>query len=294
VLSLLFVRTVDSFAVVTAPMVGLGLDELAGERAQDPRVSMAGALGLVLLAIGLPIDHWQEFPAGPGLVEAVWPTPMFRFLEEQHVAGPMFVSDGWAGPFLGVLYPREKAFFDPRFEAYSEAFVWDVYRSIRYGEAGWQEKLDRYGVQAILLKYTSAREAKFQGGRENLRQLLAKSPPWALVGFGDSGELFVRRRGPNAEIAARFDIPGVEPDAARFLAEPKTAAAGLARAVESGFHDNRVLAFAAVSVAAAGNKPLADKLLARADAQHPGDVQIQNARAAIAFGSQSPPPAQAP
>ncbi len=286
-LSLRHVRTVDAFGVVAAPLLALSLDGLfAAYFASTPaRFAGLGALGLLML--GLPVDRWSIYPPGAGIVEDVWPTAMFHFIEERGLTGPAFVSDGWAGPFLGVFYPRERAFFNPRFEAYSPELVRDVYRRVRYGGPGWQEILDRFGVQLVLLKYTSPGEARFQGGRENVRQLLPRSPDWALIGFTDTGELFVRREGPNAAAAVRFGIPGVEPDRGTFLAPPRLAARPLVRAVDDGFHDNRVLSLAAVAVAATGDQPLAARLLARADAQRPNDPRVLDARAAVASSTPS-------
>jgi hypothetical protein len=285
VLSLTYVRAVDAFAIVTAPVLALALEDLRA-RPRGPRL----AVGIVAaLAVGLPLDHWfglpfgGQFPHPPGfgVNASAWPTAMFRYIEDQGIVGPAFVGDAWAGPFLGAFYPRERAFFDPRFEAYSPAFVRDVYRSIRYGQPGWQDKLDAHGVQMVLTPYTSAGEARFQGGRENLRQLLAQSPRWALVGFNDDGELFVRRDGPNAALAARAEIPGVDPDRAAFVGAPALAAPGLLRAVDAGWHDNRALVLAALASAAAGDEARASALLARADAQRPGDPRVRRAREAV-------------
>ncbi len=293
-LSLRYARAVDAFAIVTAPTLAVALDALLA-----PPLARAPALGLfalALLALGLPVDRWSFVPPGVGIVESVWPTSMFGFIADQHIAGPAFVSDGWAGPFLGAFYPRERAFFDPRFEAYSPAFVRDVYRSIRYGEPGWDEQLNRYGVQLVLLKYTTPGERAFEGGRENLRQLLAKSPRWALVGFGDAGEIFVRREGPNADVAARHAIPGVDPDEGAFLVPPALAAAPLLRAVSDGFQDNRVIALAAAAVAAGGDRATALRLLDQADARRPGDPNVLAVRARIeaappgGSGAEAPPP----
>jgi hypothetical protein len=280
-LSLEYVRTIDAFAIVTAPVLAVSLDGMLAGRIKDSWMPLIGLVALAGLTVGLPLDHGAAVPPGVGIVESVWPTPMFRFIEEQGLAGPAFVSDGWAGPFLGVFYPRERVFFDPRFEAYSPGFGRDVYRRVLYGAPGWQDLLDRYGVQLVLLKYTSSGEARFEEGRENLRQHLARSPAWALVGFGDTGEIFVRCEGVNGGAAARFAIPGVEPDRGLFFVEPALAAVPLVRAVDNGFQDNRVLALAAVAVGSAGNLPLAVELLERADGQRLGDPQVLEARRAL-------------
>jgi hypothetical protein len=161
-----------------------------------------------------------------------------------------------------------------------------VYQRVRDGEAGWERELDRYGVELVLLRYTSPGEARQQGGRDNLRQVLAWSPAWALVGFGDTGEIFVRRRGTNADAAARLAIDGVDPDRGAFLVAPDRAAPGLLRAVDAGLADVRVLTLAAIAVATAGDTAAAEQLLGRAEAQHPGDPRVEQARAVIAAVAQ--------
>jgi hypothetical protein len=280
-LSLRHVRVADSFAIVAAPIGAKALDDLLGERGAAPKTRALGLALMGALTAALPLDHFRTHAPGVGVVEAVWPESTLRFFEREHLVGPAFLSDGWAGPYLGAFSPRERVYFDPRFEAYSPSFVREGYRAVLYGEPGCEEQLDRYGVELVALKYTSAGERRFEGGKENLRQILARSPRWALVGFGDAGEVFVRVAGPNGPAAARLAIPGVDPDRAAFLGPPAASAPGLLRAVDAGFQDSRTLALAAFSAAAAGKPALAADLLGRAESRRPGDPLVAAVRDAL-------------
>jgi hypothetical protein len=144
--------------------------------------------------------------------EDTWPLALNTFVQREHLVGPAFVQDGWAGPYLGLRYPEERVFFHPAYESYSVEFFRNSYMRTRDGEPGWEETLARHGVALVMMKYTSPRERARQEGRPNLRARLAESAAWALVAFDDHGEIYVRREGANHEAAERLGILGVDPD----------------------------------------------------------------------------------
>jgi hypothetical protein len=116
----------------------------------------------------------------------------------------------------------------------------------------------------VLLRYTTPGEAQLQQQKPNLRQLITRDPRWSLVTFDDLGMLLVRRAGPNAEHAAAFDLPYVEPDGLGFLASPRHALTGLRRELGRGNSALRVLLLAVCAERDAGNDVEAKRLLARA------------------------------
>lgn len=240
----------------------------------------ARAAGLaVALALGAALDRTSISPPAIGASPAVWPTSLFDVLPTEGLVGPAFVHDGWAGPFLARFWPRERVFFHPAFEAYSPEHV-RLYQSIRYGEPGWESALDAYGVQLVVMKYTSPRERAFQDGGPNLRQGLASSPAWALVAFDDRGEIFVRREGPNAAVAAR--APSfVDPDALAFSTRPRETRDGLEFVATRSPRSMRVVALLAIARADAGDREGALTLLAEADRDAPGDPTLALARRAL-------------
>ncbi len=223
VLSLRYVRFVDVFAMVSAPILALALTDL--RLRMDVRPWLRGAAVAVAVVVA-PLSHWSHFPPRFGFSEHLWPTGLFTFVGAQNLRGPAFVSDGWAGPYLAFFYPRERAYFFPAFDAFSVG-LFREYMDIRYGRPGWDTKLDHYGIELCILKYTSPNERRYQGGADNLRQHLAADPRWSLVDFDDLGEIFVRTAGVNRAAAEGFGVTGVDPDRVRLLEANRTVGARL-------------------------------------------------------------------
>jgi hypothetical protein len=275
--SLTYARMVYAFALVSAPLVAASVSAWLAQR-RPARVQM---LALLLLGLAAPAYVYRDHTPGFGLSPWVWPSSHFAFIREHTMQGQAFVSDAWAGPFLGTFYPQRRVFFDDRLEAYSEHFARDVYQRMRYGEPGWDRLLDAYQIEIVLLRYTTPGEAAFQHGAPNLRQLLAADARYSLVHFDDQGELFVRARGPNAGISEHFAITGVDPDRRQFIGRPSQAAAGLLRAAEHGNRSTTLLALTALALADRGDGEHALAAAQAAQAQTPDDPWVGSVLAAI-------------
>ncbi len=209
-LSVRYVRFVDLFAMVAAPVLALALSDVTStlRLSRWPWLRAAVVLGVALTA---SMVHGARYPRILRFAPHTWPHELFAFVSDEQLHGPAFVSDGWAGPYLAFFYPRERAYFFPAFDAFSPA-LYREYMHIRYGRSGWDHKLDSYGIQLCILKYTSPNERRYQAGAPNLRQRLAADPRWALVDFDDLGAIFARRGGVNSKVADRFGLSGVDPD----------------------------------------------------------------------------------
>ncbi|MFP6686643.1 MAG: hypothetical protein VB934_18120, partial [Polyangiaceae bacterium] len=298
-------RVVDSFAVVAAPLIAVGISRLI---LRWNEVKPLVLLTLITTALGAPLQHWSHMPVGPGLNPAVWPTTIFSWIKAEKLRGPTFVSDGWAGPFLAEFFPEQKSFFDPRFEAYSPEHYLGVYRHIRYGQPGWDKLLDDFGVQLIILKYTSPGEAKRQDFQANVRQHLLTHSDWSLIGFNERGEIFARRSGVNGDKAKRYAVSCFDPDLGTFIAPPACYAKALLAMVDRGFTDNHVLLPTAIAQAYAGRLNVAQHLVNEAKKQQPDDGRVDHvstelrliagaaasARAAAAHSSAARPAPVAP
>jgi hypothetical protein len=158
-------------------------------RAIISRLNAVVAAAVAALAIFL---QFSAVRFGPGLDDRFYPKRAFEFVREQALPDNAYVSDGWAGQWLWAFYPERRVFYDNRLEAYSFEFYRGVYQAIRYGEPGWQEKLDSYGVNTLVLKYSTTQERSFQEGRPNLRDLAFSSDRWRLLYWDDIGMVYVR------------------------------------------------------------------------------------------------------
>lgn len=265
-------RFVDLAFVAGAP----ALAALASARL--PRLPKEPAVAIVI-ALAAVLDRTSIAPPKIGLAAAVWPTPLFDAVDHAGIRGPAYVQDGWAGPFLERYWPRERVFFHPVFEAYSDEHA-HLYQSIRYGEPGWEEALDRYGVALVIMKHTSEREREFQHEKPNLRQHLAASKSWAIAALDELGAVWVKRDGPNAAVAKEL-ASGVDPDRMAFIGHPRAARAGLEVLYERGPRSVRLMILLAMARADAGEHESAKALLDEAETMAPDDLRVDRARRAL-------------
>jgi hypothetical protein len=149
---------------------------------------------------------------GVGLDERFYPKRIFRFVAEQDLPEHAYVSDAWGGHWLWEFYPRRRVFYDNRLEAYSFDFYRNVYQSIRYGEPGWQEKLDSHGINTLVLRYSTPGEREFQKGAPNIRDLAFASDRWRLVFWDDLGMVFVRTPATDRGCAGCRTLDRFNPD----------------------------------------------------------------------------------
>ncbi len=269
-LTLRYVRVGFDFAIIVAPALAVSATDLLARASVALRARVA-PIALAVLAVVAPIERWQHYAPRWRYSERAFPLALFHVVEARGLRGPAFLSDGWAGPWLGFYYPAERAFFDPRLEAYDPSFIVDVYQHVRYAKPGWEAILDQYGVRLVLLKYTTEGERRFQDGKDNLRQALARDPRWALVAFDDLGEIFVRRDSPAAALA----IDWVDPDRGVFLGPPARSAPSLVAAWRrADLRSPRLALLGAVALADAGAPREALALVDEALAIYPDEPRL--------------------
>ncbi len=227
-LSLRHSRFVDLACALAAPGLALALTSIAAASHDSRRVERAfGVLtGCAVFCVLTLVASTGRF--GFGYEPSTWPVSLMRDARSLGLSGPAFVQDGWAGPYLAFRYPRERVFFHPAFDAYSQHFFREVYMRTRDGESGWDDALDRHGVRLVLMKHTSPNERKRQQGRPNLRQRLVHDERWALLSFDAYGLLFARRSSLGS-VARAAVIEGFDPDRAAFFLHPSNARAGLSQ-----------------------------------------------------------------
>jgi hypothetical protein len=74
---------------------------------------------------------------------------MVDHIKTSNLQGNLFNQYGWGGFLLWAL-PDHKVFIDGRMDVYKRE-ISDPYKTIVNLEAGWEELIDRYAIQHILL-----------------------------------------------------------------------------------------------------------------------------------------------
>jgi len=119
---------------------------------------------------------WEHAP----LLEESLPVNAAAFIRENKLPGPLFNSYNWGGYLIWRLYPQYPVFVDGRTDLYDDEFL-RRYLRVALAKGDWQETLDRYRVNTILIERDSL-----------LANLLEKTTGWVPVYADKMAVVFVR------------------------------------------------------------------------------------------------------
>lgn len=208
-LALTSLRNVLWWGWVTAPMLAANIAAIGANRAMRRAEQQTGrgstppaaharvevpALNwlIALVLVGFTVlftPIWR--PANPFVPEdqksAVadnTPVKVAQYIKENHPPAPLFNYMEWGGYLEWELYPQYKLFIDGRFEA-RITDVWHDYLSISRARTDWQQTLDRYGVNTLVLN---------KDWHADLVAAVEKSPSWHKAYEDKQGIIFTRAR----------------------------------------------------------------------------------------------------
>lgn len=164
-------RNIPLFAIISAPLLAEGLDDLlvnanpdvkfsAWIKGLDSRLQMLDGqlkgtfwpmfsflIAAVGLAAGVRFDIDQQ---GYALDQEVFPIAAVDWLEDNPQEGEMFNYFTWGGYLEYRLWPEKQVFIDSKSDFYGEDFV-RQYGKVIFQQEGWQEVLDQYDVSWAIL-----------------------------------------------------------------------------------------------------------------------------------------------
>ena len=146
--------------------------------------------GLLLLAVVCCLPPLQAYNpllrvrrAGPRVEDAL--EEVHRHLRRTDPGGNIFSRLEWGAYLSYTATPDYKVFLDVRIDMYPDD-VWDEYKQVTLGGPGWQDILDRYQVNYLLL------DAGFHR-RTGLLACVEQSAQWQRTYQAGDALLFVRR-----------------------------------------------------------------------------------------------------
>lgn len=156
-------RGVVWFGLVMAPIlashlsaIGDNLPTRHSPKKLNPRTSWLNfglsSLLLVLALISLPWFRSSIPMRGDyrSLVTRDTPVDSVGFLMETEPAGRVFNDMAFGSYMIWASQPDYLVFADPRIELFPE-HIWNDYQVISRSAPGWQEKLDHYGINTLVL-----------------------------------------------------------------------------------------------------------------------------------------------
>ncbi len=183
------VRVIFLFSLLAAPLAARNLSPLANRLLPPNRIP--ARWGTLVAALSILFFAWwwsgHDPLHGRGMDERNYPIAAFRFIEQNELPGEIFHPDRWGGAFTWYFWPERKNFIDGRLEVFGERFWKDTYFRVLGCGPAWEETLDLYGINTIILRIGSA------SGRDRIGARLLRHPDWALVYFDDQLMIHCRR-----------------------------------------------------------------------------------------------------
>ena len=218
-LGLIASRNIPLFGIVAAPVAALAVSEWLGSLEQAPVAAWLQRVAGALKRLGSSVAEMEAIPrlhlvsaAAIVLVAAIFyapaPPPAFRAVFDgktfpakalasmggSGAQGRIFTYDQWGDFLIYNFFPRNQVFIDGRSDFYGSNFV-QKYLDIVTVKYCWQQHLDEYGVDTVLLPP----DAPLAGA-------LKESSRWRVV--YDDGVAIVFRAGnrpDSSQVSAAID-----------------------------------------------------------------------------------------
>lgn len=226
-LALISARNIPIFMIVAAPPVALAIEELLG-RLQGARLAgwlqnamrgfeeLAGGIGatdrlarvpVTSLAAMLLVTVLFYLPTGASALTAEYdpqkyPAKALAALEAAGSAKAIFTDDEWGDYLIYRLYPKSKVFVDGRSDFYGGVFD-QKYLDVMNGKYDWEETLERYGVETVLLR-----------AEASLASTLKESRRWRVIYDDGIAIAFRSAARDQTRMAGRESLEGAQVSAA--------------------------------------------------------------------------------
>jgi len=190
-----FVLAVLPFLALALVRIGRRLAETADESGRRSLERLGTVACLLLLGLSI-LDQavlTKRFPPGFGVAPHFFPEGAVASLERLNLSGRVFNSYQFGGYLLWRRWPANQVFIDGRYDAvlFDEA-VLEAYREAHHSPAALDRLAAVYNIEILLLDADPySRMGHIQG-----------HPGWARVYWDAVSEVYVRRRGRYAELAA--------------------------------------------------------------------------------------------
>ncbi|HYV12102.1 MAG TPA: hypothetical protein VE980_14470, partial [Pyrinomonadaceae bacterium] len=154
---------------------------LTGAEARPNGIQLLINVVLLLAALALGVSriwHFASHQRDYAMLRN--PVAAVEFLKSQHLPGPIYNRYGWGGYLVYQLYPEYRVYIDGRADVYGDQFFTEAMNTYD-GLRNWQEPLNRYGIQTIIIDADGP-----------LSSLLRTDNEWAKVYEDDQAVIFRR------------------------------------------------------------------------------------------------------
>ena len=195
ILALRTTRGVVWFGIVMAPILAEHLAILVDAYRHKPEQTKVRKgnqvinwtlFGIIFAAVLISLPWFKNslpFPSSKaGLISTETPLKATQFLLTKQLPPEIFNEMGFGSYLIWAAYPDYQVFVDPRIELYPIETWWD-YSALGNALPGWENLLDKYGFQALLLD---------PGNQASLISAVKLSPDWVLEYEDPVAQIYTR------------------------------------------------------------------------------------------------------
>jgi tetratricopeptide (TPR) repeat protein len=208
-------RAIPYFILTILPPLALALVRIADQRSPGGQersrrwLERAGALVFLLVLAASIVDqalYRPRFPRGFGVRPNLFPEGASAFLERHRLDGRLFNAYQFGGYLIWRRWPANQVIIDGRYDAvlFDQALLEAYFRAYRSPDT-LHRLTAAYRAEILVLSVS----------RNSLRMAyIDEDPRWVLVYWDNVAEVFVRRGGRHAGLAAdhEYRLTRAEPD----------------------------------------------------------------------------------
>jgi hypothetical protein len=171
------------FIIVFAPLLATMLARWVDDYTTSKDKPLCNA-GLFAVIAGMIVWFFPSHSLLENVVARDYPVQAVEHLRSHPVEGRLLNDYGWGGYLIWSTHPEQKVFIDGRADIYEYSGVLPEYLSIIRIEREALALLEKYGVQACLVRR-----------KDPISTLLAASPEWRQTYADELSAIFVRNGG---------------------------------------------------------------------------------------------------
>jgi hypothetical protein len=214
ILAARMIRNFGPFAIILMPIFALNIQAYFDRINLSTRLyrfAYAGVLTAgILLLYAIPTNRiygWLNASDRFGLGIPAGAEGGVRFVQDNHLAGPLFNNFDVGSYLIWKLYPEERVFVDGRPEAYSPEFFANVYKPMQEDPRQWKHYADDvYHIEYVFFDYHD-----ITPWAQAFLSSISQDSNWPLVYQDDSTVIFVRRNASHAELIRQSSRKPNEP-----------------------------------------------------------------------------------
>ena len=203
------IRNFGPYALVFLPTTALNLASYQPKHIFSKRgvrifLFSAYILAGVFLVKGVANNsfyHWAGRSNRFGLATPVGADGGVKFIQQNHIQGPIFNNFDVGSFLIWKLYPQERVFVDGRPEAYSVDLFEKIYKPMQESPALWQKYSEKYKINYVFFAHTDMTP----WAREFLVHI-SQNSDWPLIYLDNSVAIFIRKASDNQELIKKFKI----------------------------------------------------------------------------------------